>query len=167
MLSRMVITFLPRSKRLLISWLRSPSAVILEPPKIKSVTVSPSSNGRPQTTNINDLPTERAQSGSEGPGMWLLWLGSLTSPREGESLPGRLRWSNQREGRNQVSPQRDRTMVFHVTEGLHKRRIQATKMSLVPRQGDVNGVMVVEARMKQVRTECGWGVKESRMWTLF
>ena len=41
-LSRLVITFLPRSKRLLISWLQSPSAMILEPPKIKSVTVSPS-----------------------------------------------------------------------------------------------------------------------------
>ena len=40
MLSRLVITFLPRSKRLLISWLPSTSAVILEPPKIKSVTVS-------------------------------------------------------------------------------------------------------------------------------
>ena len=39
MLSRLVITFLPRSKRLLISWLQLPSAVILEPPKIKSVTV--------------------------------------------------------------------------------------------------------------------------------
>ena len=39
-LSRLVISFLPRSKRLLISWLQSPSAVILEPPKIKSVTVS-------------------------------------------------------------------------------------------------------------------------------
>ena len=38
-LSRLVITFLPRSKRLLISWLQSPSAVILEPPKIKSDTV--------------------------------------------------------------------------------------------------------------------------------
>ena len=36
MLSRLVITFLPRSKRLLISWLQSPSAVILEPQKIKS-----------------------------------------------------------------------------------------------------------------------------------
>ena len=36
MLSRLVITFLPRSKRLLISWLQSPSAVISEPPKIKS-----------------------------------------------------------------------------------------------------------------------------------
>ena len=40
MLSRLVITFLPRSKRLLISWLQSPSAVILEPPKIRSDTVS-------------------------------------------------------------------------------------------------------------------------------
>ena len=40
MLSRLVITFLPRSKRLLISWLQSLSAVILEPKKIKSVTVS-------------------------------------------------------------------------------------------------------------------------------
>ena len=39
-LSRLVITFLPRSKRLLLSWLQSPSAVILEPTKIKSVTVS-------------------------------------------------------------------------------------------------------------------------------
>ena len=40
MLSRLVITFLPRSKRLLISWLQSPSAVILEHPKIKSASVS-------------------------------------------------------------------------------------------------------------------------------
>ena len=40
MLSRLVIALLPRSKRLLISWLQSPSAVILEPKKIKSVTVS-------------------------------------------------------------------------------------------------------------------------------
>ena len=40
MLSRLVTTFLPRSKRLLISWLQSPSAVILEPNKIKSETVS-------------------------------------------------------------------------------------------------------------------------------
>ena len=39
MLSRLVITFLPRSKRLLISWLQSPSAVIFQPQKIKSVTV--------------------------------------------------------------------------------------------------------------------------------
>ena len=39
-LSRLFIAFLPRSKHLLISWLQSPSAVILEPKKIKSVTVS-------------------------------------------------------------------------------------------------------------------------------
>ena len=39
MLSRLVITFLPRSKRLLISWLKSSSAVILEPKKVKSLTV--------------------------------------------------------------------------------------------------------------------------------
>ena len=40
MLSRFLIAFLPRSKRLLISWLQSPSAVILEPKKIKSLTIS-------------------------------------------------------------------------------------------------------------------------------
>ena len=40
MLSRLLIKFLPRSKRLLISWLQSPSAVLLEPNKIKSLTVS-------------------------------------------------------------------------------------------------------------------------------
>src|SRR5574341_597012 len=40
MLSRLVVTFLPRSKHLLISWLQSPSAVILEPQNIKSATVS-------------------------------------------------------------------------------------------------------------------------------
>ena len=40
MLSRLIITFLPRSKRLLISWLQSLSAVILGPKKIKSVTMS-------------------------------------------------------------------------------------------------------------------------------
>ena len=39
-LSRLVITFLPRSKRLFISWLQSPSAVILEPKTIKSLTLS-------------------------------------------------------------------------------------------------------------------------------
>ena len=40
MLSRLVIAFLPRTKRLLISWLQSPSAIILEPRKIKYLTVS-------------------------------------------------------------------------------------------------------------------------------
>ena len=39
-LSRFIIAFLPRSKHLLISWLQSPSAVILEPKKIKSITVA-------------------------------------------------------------------------------------------------------------------------------
>ena len=42
LLSWLVVTFLPRSKHLLISWLQSPSTEILEPPKIKSDTVSPS-----------------------------------------------------------------------------------------------------------------------------
>ena len=51
MLSRLVITFLPRSKRLLISWLQSPSAVILEPPKIKSATVSTQYKNSPQNLN--------------------------------------------------------------------------------------------------------------------
>ena len=40
MISRLVLAFLPRSKSLLISWLQSPSAVILEPKKIKSLTLS-------------------------------------------------------------------------------------------------------------------------------
>ena len=54
MLSRLVIAFLPRSKHLLISWLQSPSAAILEAKKIKSATVStvyPSSDG----TGCHDL----------------------------------------------------------------------------------------------------------------
>ena len=51
MLSRLVITFLPRSKRLLISWLQSPSAVILEPQKIKSDTVSPVSTVSPSISH--------------------------------------------------------------------------------------------------------------------
>ena len=55
MLSRLVITFLPRSKHLLISWLQSPSAVILEPPKIKSVTVSPSISHEVMGPDAHDL----------------------------------------------------------------------------------------------------------------
>ena len=46
MLSRLVITLLPRSKHLLISWLQSPSAVILEPPKINSDITRPSQQWR-------------------------------------------------------------------------------------------------------------------------
>ena len=48
-LSRLVITFLPRSKHLFISWLQSPSAVILEPKKIKAVTISIVSPSKSQT----------------------------------------------------------------------------------------------------------------------
>src|SRR5574342_491062 len=53
MLSRFVITFLSRSKHFLISWLQSPSAVILEPPKIKSDTVSPSISQDRKSTRLN------------------------------------------------------------------------------------------------------------------
>ena len=52
MLSRFVITFLPRSKHLLISWMQSPSAVILEPPKIKSVPVSIVSQEKSSPLNL-------------------------------------------------------------------------------------------------------------------
>ena len=54
-LSRLVITLLPRSKRFLISWLQSPSAVILEPKKIKSDTVSPSISHEVMGPDANDL----------------------------------------------------------------------------------------------------------------
>ena len=59
MLSRLVITFLRRSKHVLISWLQSPSAVILEPKKIKSATVSPSichEEMGPQASNKSGSP---------------------------------------------------------------------------------------------------------------
>ena len=62
MLSRLVITFLPRSKCLLLSWLQSPSAVILEPPKIKSVTVSivsPSTCHEVMGPDANTLPQKK------------------------------------------------------------------------------------------------------------
>ena len=55
MLSRLVITFLPRNKCLLISWLQSPSAVILEPPKITFATVSPSVCHEVMGTRCHDL----------------------------------------------------------------------------------------------------------------
>ena len=54
MLSRLVITFLPKSKCLLISWLQSSSAVILEPPKIKSDTLSTVSPSISQVGNNSD-----------------------------------------------------------------------------------------------------------------
>ena len=68
MLSRLVIAFLPRSKRLLTSWLQSPSAVILEPKKRKSVTISiisPSichdgeGNGNPLQCSCLENPSDR------------------------------------------------------------------------------------------------------------
>ena len=61
MLSRLAITFLPRSKRLLISWLQSPSTEILEPKKIKSVTlciVSPSICHRSRCHDFSFLNVE-------------------------------------------------------------------------------------------------------------
>ena len=66
MLSRLVITFLPRSKHLLISLLQSPSAVILEPRKIKSATVSPSichemMGSKDQGQKINEQPQGERQ----------------------------------------------------------------------------------------------------------
>ena len=72
----MDITFLPRSKRLLISWLQSPSAVILEPPKIKSdtiSTVSPSNSHEvmgPGQTGMR-VQGERAQGRVGSGGDWI------------------------------------------------------------------------------------------------
>ena len=73
MLSRLVITFLPRSKHLLISWLQPPSAVILEPKKIKSDTVSTVSQsssgngsyGNHQTAKNRHWPCENFHLGNE------------------------------------------------------------------------------------------------------
>ena len=68
MLSRLVITFLPRSKRLLISWLQSPSAVILEPKKIKSNTVSIVSPSIVSNTKLQcmDIPFHSSTDGHFG-----------------------------------------------------------------------------------------------------
>ena len=76
MLSRLVITFLPRSKRLLISWLQSPSAVILEPQKIKSDTVSTVS---PSISHDQAMPAGQPKTG----GSWwrvLTECGPLEKP---------------------------------------------------------------------------------------
>ena len=71
MLSRLVITFLPRSKRLLISWLQSPSAVILEPPKIKSDTVSTVSPSISHEVISLSILTEPPQT------MYIVWSGGI------------------------------------------------------------------------------------------
>ena len=55
MLSRLVITFLPKSKRLLISWLKSPSAVILKPRKIMSDTISTVSTGPDEVMGLDAM----------------------------------------------------------------------------------------------------------------
>ena len=62
-LSRLVITFLPRSKRLLISWLQSTSAVILEPKKIKSDTVSTVSTVSPSSALCSALNGRAFENG--------------------------------------------------------------------------------------------------------
>ena len=59
MLSRLVITFLPKSKRLLISWLQLPSAMILEPRKIKSATVSTVSPSTPSLLPVYNTPSSK------------------------------------------------------------------------------------------------------------
>ena len=58
MLSRLVITFLPRSKRLLLSWLQPPSAVILEPPKITSDSISTVSSSGIRCHDLSFLNVE-------------------------------------------------------------------------------------------------------------
>ena len=84
MLSRLVITFLPKSKRLLISWLQLPSAVILEPPTIKSDTVStvspsishevrgPDACDDAQSTGEETYPRSEVRGGSQEGDMPLL-----------------------------------------------------------------------------------------------
>ena len=78
--SRLVITFLPRSKGLLISWLQSPSTVILEPPKMKSITVSIVSPSICQSdgTRCHDRSFLVAQLVKKPPAMqetWVRYLG--------------------------------------------------------------------------------------------
>ena len=69
MLSRLVITFHPTSKHLLISWLQSPSAVILEPPKIKSETVSTVSPSISHEVMGPDARLLRRAKKATGPGL--------------------------------------------------------------------------------------------------
>ena len=66
MMSRLVIAFLPRSKRLLILWLQSPSAVILEPKKIKSVTLCRATELSPTVSNLGPLLALEETGGQVG-----------------------------------------------------------------------------------------------------
>ena len=70
MLSRFVIAFLPRSKYLLISWLQSPSAVILGPKKIKSITVSIVSNVMELEFYFYMLPVLGLRCSRAFPSLW-------------------------------------------------------------------------------------------------
>ena len=77
MLSRLVITFLSRRKHLLISWLQSPSAVILEPRKIKSDTVSTVSPSISHEVTPSNLPYGAslvAELVKNSPAMWETWF---------------------------------------------------------------------------------------------
>ena len=66
MMSRLVIAFLPRSKRLLILWLQSPSAVILEPKKIKSVTLCRATELNPTVSSLGPLLALEETGGQVG-----------------------------------------------------------------------------------------------------
>ena len=98
MLSRLVITFLPRNKRIFISWLQSPSAVILEHPEIKSARVStvsssichevmgPGGSGISLGPDPNGRGSIVATQGRTQPGLgWLLFLGRELLRRESQS----------------------------------------------------------------------------------
>ena len=106
MLSRLVITFLPRSKHLLISWLQSPSVVILEPPKIKSDTVSTESLDLLKTQyHLNGLPwwlrRQRIHLQCGRPG-FDPWVGKIPWRRKWQStpvfLPGESPWTEEPGG---------------------------------------------------------------------
>ena len=98
MLSRLVITFLPRSKRLLISWLQSPSAVILEPQKIKSDSPTAAAAAAAAAKPLQSCPTlcdpkDGSPPGSPVPGIvqarTLEW-GAITNCRFQSELAGKL-----------------------------------------------------------------------------
>ena len=106
MLSRLVITFLSRSKRLIISWLQSPFVVILEPKKIKSVTVSIVSPSILQRVKANRIKTQAYYPSEQSLEPWEV---SWTFPRKKQQDPvptnGRV-WRSFAwlAPRNQLSP---------------------------------------------------------------
>ena len=85
-LSRLVIAFLPRSKRILISWLQSPSALILELPKIKSLTVSIISSSICHEVMGPDARSKLIRlAGTMDPGSYSLITGYWSSVGDAES----------------------------------------------------------------------------------